>query len=89
MIGTDVPGCRNLIRDGVTGLLCEARSSTSLAGALERFAAMSQEQKRAMAAAARASVEEAFDQQIVFEAYLRALESTGHAPGKRKSTCAA
>jgi glycosyltransferase involved in cell wall biosynthesis len=89
MIGTDVPGCRNIIRDRVTGLLCEARNSSSLADALERFAAMSHEERTTMAAAARAMVEEAFDEQIVFEAYLRALQSIGPARRTRVSTCAA
>lgn len=31
VIATDVPGCPHVIVDGLTGFLCEARSSSSLA----------------------------------------------------------
>ena len=41
LIATDVPGCRDVVEDGVNGLLCEARSAASLAAAMERMLAMS------------------------------------------------
>jgi glycosyltransferase involved in cell wall biosynthesis len=39
MVATDVPGCREICRDGETGLLVPARSVAPLAAALERLAA--------------------------------------------------
>lgn len=37
MITTDVPGCREVVRDGVTGLLVTPRDADSLAAAMERL----------------------------------------------------
>lgn len=37
IVTTDVPGCRDVVRDGYNGLLVPARSTTELAGALERL----------------------------------------------------
>ncbi len=39
MVATDVPGCREICRDGETGLLVPARTVAPLAAALERLAA--------------------------------------------------
>ena len=38
LVATDVPGCRQVVRDGETGLLVPARSVVPLADALERLA---------------------------------------------------
>lgn len=37
MVTTDVPGCREVVRDGVNGLLVPARDAAALADALERL----------------------------------------------------
>lgn len=37
MIAADVPGCREVVRDGITGLLVPARDSTALADAMRRL----------------------------------------------------
>jgi glycosyltransferase involved in cell wall biosynthesis len=73
LIGTDVPGCREVIRDEVTGYLCDPRSAESLAAALERFATSSYSEREAMARNARAMVEQEFDERLVFEAYRRQI----------------
>lgn len=39
MIATDVPGCRDVVADGVTGLLVPPRDAPALAGAMERLGA--------------------------------------------------
>ncbi len=37
MIASNVPGCREVVRDGITGLLVEPRDSTALADAMLRL----------------------------------------------------
>ena len=37
IVATDVPGCREVVENGVTGLLCEVKSADSLAQQLERL----------------------------------------------------
>lgn len=73
LIASDVPGCRDLVRDGVTGLLCEARSPSSLAEAMARMIAMPAAQRHAMGRRAREMAEREYDVALVVDAYRQAL----------------
>ena len=73
LIGTDVPGCRELVREGLTGFLCEARNVDSLVAAMERFARTSCEERARMGARARAIAEDEFDEAFVHIAYVSAI----------------
>lgn len=73
LVATDVPGCRELVDDGVNGFRCAARDSGSLAHAMDRFARLPERERAAMGAASRRKAEERFDERIVVEAYLDAL----------------
>jgi glycosyltransferase involved in cell wall biosynthesis len=77
LVATDVPGCREVIVDGVNGFLCEARSASSLAEAMRKLARLSSERLAAMGAAARTKVQEEFSESVVIGAYVEALESFG------------
>ena len=63
IVATDVPGCREVVDDGVTGLLCEVSNADSLAATLARM--LDDERRRTAArwlnAAAKRSREE-FDE---------------------------
>ena len=74
LIATDVPGCRDVVDDGVTGLLCQVRSAASLANAMARFVSMDVEQRQALGKAARHKIETEYDERLVIGAYLEALE---------------
>jgi glycosyltransferase involved in cell wall biosynthesis len=37
LVTTDVPGCRDVVRDGIEGLLVPARDATALASAIEKL----------------------------------------------------
>lgn len=73
VITTDVPGCRETVDDGVTGILVKAKDTNSLIEGVERFLAMSYEQKKQMGLEGRKKVEREFDRQIVVKAYLEAI----------------
>jgi glycosyltransferase involved in cell wall biosynthesis len=74
LVATDVPGCREVVEDGVNGFLCAARDPESLADAMRRIAAMPQKRRQEMAAESRARVQERFSEQLVLNAYLDALD---------------
>ncbi|MBX3497336.1 MAG: glycosyltransferase family 4 protein [Parvibaculum sp.] len=74
VIATDVPGCRAVVEDGVTGFLCAARSGESLAAACQRFAALPIRRREAMGLAGRRKMEREFDQEIIVAAYRKALQ---------------
>ena len=59
--------------DGVTGLLCEARSADSLAAAMERMARLPNEERARLGAEARSMAEREFDEKLVTGAYLEII----------------
>lgn len=73
LIATDVPGCRDVVEDGVNGLLVPVRDSKGLAEAFLRFAALSPQQRDAMGQASRSLVEARFDERIVIDRYRAAI----------------
>jgi len=73
LIATDVPGCREIVTHNVTGLLCQARSGTSLAEAMAHFIEMDVDQRRALGDAARARVESTYEERKVIAAYLEVI----------------
>jgi glycosyltransferase involved in cell wall biosynthesis len=76
MVATDVPGCREIVQDGVTGLLVPPRDAERLAAALARLAG-DKALRRRMGAAARDLVERALSDEVVAEQTL-ALYRTLH-----------
>ncbi len=75
IITTDRSGCREVVEDGVNGFVVCQKDSRDLVRQLEKFLALSREEKIAQGLAGRRKVEQEFDRQIVVEAYLRELES--------------
>jgi glycosyltransferase involved in cell wall biosynthesis len=57
MVATDVPGCREVVIRGETGLLVPADSEQALADAIETLAASAEMRTRFGAAARRLTVE--------------------------------
>lgn len=74
VIATDVPGCRAVVEDGRTGLLCEPRSGASLAEACERLLALPAGARAAMGAEGRRKMEAEFDEAFVVARYLEAID---------------
>ena len=64
MVATDVSGCREIVRDGVTGLLVPPRDAERLAQALERLA-RDRDLRRRLGAAARDLVERELSEELV------------------------
>lgn len=77
VVATDVPGCRHAVDHGVTGLLCEARSTRSLADAMGVIADMPPSERAAMGARGREKAEREFSEERVVEAYLSAVSELG------------
>jgi glycosyltransferase involved in cell wall biosynthesis len=73
LIATDVPGCRQLVRDGVNGLLCAVRDAASLAQAMERMLEASPAQRAAWGAEARAIAEREYSEELVIARYREAI----------------
>lgn len=69
IVATRVPGCREVVDDGVTGFLCDVRNAASLAQQLDRMLRASPAARAAMGVAGRAKVTREFDENVVVERY--------------------
>jgi len=74
VVATDVPGCRDPVVHGQTGLLCAPRSAGALADALAAMMALSPDARRTMGKAGRVRIEAIYDQRIVIDRYMAELE---------------
>ncbi len=86
VITTDMPGCRDAVDDGVTGLLCLPRDVESLVAAMLLLVDMKPDVRTAMGSAARARAVAQFDESIVLDAYVHRVaevsRTTFNSPGR-------
>jgi glycosyltransferase involved in cell wall biosynthesis len=73
LITTDVPGCRQVVDEGMNGFLCDVRSARSLADAMLRMIGLSPDERAAMGAAGREKMEREYDEKLVVARYLDAI----------------
>lgn len=75
IVTTNVPGCRDVVEDGVNGFLCSPRSAHDLADKLALLLELSGEQRAEMGQRGREKVEREFDEKIVINKYFEAISS--------------
>ena len=73
VITSDIPGCREAVEDGKTGLLCKAGDSESLYTQMARMAETSSSVRQAMGQAAHEKMLREFDKRLVVEETISAL----------------
>lgn len=73
LVASDVPGCRDVVEDGVNGLLCQARSAEDLARAMRSMMTMAPSRIREMGERGRAIAELRFAEERVAAVYLEEL----------------
>jgi glycosyltransferase involved in cell wall biosynthesis len=74
IITTNVPGCKEVVDDGINGYLCEPRSIEDLANKMIMMLNLSDEERKIMGQAGRAKMIKEFDEKIVIDKYLEAIE---------------
>ena len=77
VVATDVPGCRQVVRHGSTGLLCESRSSFSLARAMLAIVDMPPQERVAMGLRGRDLVAREYSEDRVVSQYIQILREIG------------
>ena len=73
IIATDVPGCREVVIDNVSGYLCKARDVDDLMQSMRRFIELSDGERERMGIAGRKMVETKFDERKVIDRYMQAI----------------
>lgn len=74
-IGSNVPGVQDGIDDGKTGFIFEVKNANSLINAVEKFLALSHEEKELMGKNAREKMKLEFERSIVTNVYLEEIKS--------------
>jgi glycosyltransferase involved in cell wall biosynthesis len=74
IVTTNVVGCKEVVDDGVNGYLCEVKNSQDLAQKLKKMLNLSEEERQIMGKRGREKMIREFDEQIVFDRYLRSIE---------------
>jgi glycosyltransferase involved in cell wall biosynthesis len=78
LIATDVPGCRQVVEDGVTGYLVKVRDAVDLARRMETMLQMPEGERHAMGARGRQKMIQQFDERIVLDEYMRAVKEVAN-----------
>ncbi len=78
LITSDIPGCREAVEDGYTGLLCQVKNTQSLLEAMELFMQLPMEERRRMGQRGREKMQREFDREQVVARVVRQLEGAAH-----------
>lgn len=73
LITSNIPGCKEAVLDGVSGLLCEPQDADSLYEAMKHFLSLSSETRTQMGKAGRKHMEDVFDKKKVVEETMNAI----------------
>ena len=79
LIATDVTGCRDIVEDGVNGLLCKVKSGADLAEKMKLMMALSSSEREEMGKRGREKMIREFDKKIVIQNYLKTIEEVIYA----------
>lgn len=74
IITTNVPGCNNIVTDGVNGFLCKVRNSIDLAEKIKKMINLSNAERNDMGLLGREKMIEKFEENIVLKKYIDAVE---------------
>jgi glycosyltransferase involved in cell wall biosynthesis len=80
LIATDVPGCRQVVEDGVNGFLVRARDVSSLADKMAKMLTISPDERHRMGENARNKMVGKFDERIVLKHYLDQIRKCTNIP---------
>jgi len=69
IVTTDVPGCRDVVDDGVNGFLCKVKNAEDLAAQMEKMILLEEEERVEMGKRGREKIVEGFDESIVIDRY--------------------
>lgn len=73
LITTNVPGCADVVDEGLNGHLCNARDVDTLERAMLRMLSHSRDEREQMGLRSRQKVEQSFSEDIVIDRYMQAV----------------
>ena len=73
LITTDVPGCKDVVDDGVNGFLCKAKDAQDLAVQMEKMLQLPWDEIQEMGRAGRRKIINEYSEHLVIDKYLDAI----------------
>ena len=73
ILASQIPGCQETFIEGITGLGFMPGNTGSLVSTIEKFIALSNEERSLMGKKGRMKIEKEFNRQIVVKAYLKEI----------------
>jgi glycosyltransferase involved in cell wall biosynthesis len=73
IIATDVPGCRQVVKDQYNGYLCRIKDAGDLAAKMEKMASLDDQSLRVFGENGRKKMEQEFNESLVIDKYLQTL----------------
>ena len=74
IITSNVVGCKEVVEHGVNGFICEVKNAQDLALKMREMLVLSEDQRTLMGQNGRLKMEKEFDEQIVIQKYLKAID---------------
>lgn len=74
IITTNVPGCRDVVDDGINGFLCEVKNSKDLANRMEKMISLSEGERNKIGKNGRKKIIKEFDEKIVIDKYIEVID---------------
>jgi glycosyltransferase involved in cell wall biosynthesis len=78
LIATNVTGCRDIVENGVNGLLCKVKDGKDLAEKMKQMIHIPAAEREAMGKKGREKMIREFDKKMVIQIYLQAIEEITH-----------
>lgn len=73
IVTTNVPGCRDVVENGETGLYCQVKDARNLAEKLEEIIEIGPKKREQMGKAGRKMVEQKYDDKLIVKTYFLAI----------------
>lgn len=73
IITTNAVGCKDVVVDGVNGMLCEVKNSSDLALKMKAMLMLTEDQRKLMGQNGRMKIEKEYDEKIVIQKYLQVI----------------
>ena len=80
IITTNTPGCKEVVRDGFNGFLCEVGNAKNLSEKIQLFLSLSDQEKQHLGTNSRLLVEEKFREEIVIDTYVDVIRRINETP---------
>ena len=74
IITTKIPGCMEIVEEGVSGFFCSIKNAPELAAKMEKFILLKSEERIKMGAEGRKKIKEKFDEKIIINIYKNKFE---------------